>query len=181
MKKAASVFLRAEITREDIENIIDWLENEAVTQYLEDGLDTVDMLRGMTEYVPEHFYTMMLNDNGMFYIIDGTIDEDEEPIPVGFLRLDEYEHNRYELVFAVGREDMWGNGLGKAAVRDALSIAFFELRADNVRALVRRENIRSARVLTGSGFLPDCSGDRHMEYSLTLKDYLKHLQKLQAM
>ena len=55
------------------------------------------MLRGMTEYVPEHLYTIMLNDNGMFYIIDGTIDEDEEPIPVGFLRLDEYEHNRYEL------------------------------------------------------------------------------------
>ena len=89
--------MRAEITREDIENIIDWLENEAVTQYLEDGLDTVDMLRGMTEYVPEHLYTIMLNDNGMFYIIDGTIDEDESRF-VGFLRLDEYEHSRYELV-----------------------------------------------------------------------------------
>jgi len=45
MKKAASVFLRAEITQNDVENLICWLENDIVTQYMEDGLDTVQMLR----------------------------------------------------------------------------------------------------------------------------------------
>jgi len=181
MKKAASVFLRAEITQNDVENLICWLKNDIVTQYMEDGLDTVQMLREMVIELPEHLYSLKLSDGGMFFIIDGALEEDEPLEPVGFLRLDEYAYRRYELVFAIGREDLWGNGFGKAAVRKALDIAFFEHRADSVRALVRRENIRSARVLLGSGFLPGYGGQKLMEYSLTFRDYLSHLRKLQSM
>lgn len=181
MKKAASVFLRAEITRSDIENIINWLENESVTRYMQDGLDSAQMLRELVDDMPEHLYSLKLCDGGIFYIIDGALDEDEEPVPVGFLRLEEYAHRRYELVFAVGREELWGCGIGKAAVRDALSKVFFEHRADSVRALVHRENSRSTHVLLGSGFRPGYNGGRLMEYSLSFRDYLLHLQKNQAM
>jgi len=181
MKKAASVFLRAEITKTDIDNLISWLENESVTEYLEDGLDSIEMLRELSDDINEHLYSMKLSNGGMFYIIDGAIDDDDVPEPVGFVRLDEYAHRRYELVFAVGREDLWGYGIGSAAVRDALSKVFFDFRADSIRALVRRENSRSARVLIGCGFLPGYNGGRLMEYTLSFREYLRYLQKLQAM
>jgi RimJ/RimL family protein N-acetyltransferase len=179
MYKAASVFLRADITREDIDNIITWMENDSVTRYMHDGYDTALMLRELSVDTPEHLYSLKLSDGGLFYMIDGSLD-DESPEPVGFLRLEEYAHRRYELVFAIGREELWGQGLGSAAVKDALSVAFFEFRAHSVRALVRRENSRSARVLTRNGFLPGYDGGRLMEYSLTFWQYLTYLQKMHS-
>lgn len=180
MYKAASVFLRADITRGDIDNIINWMKNDSVTRYMHDGYDTALLLCELTENVPEHLYSLKLSDGGLFYVIDGAFD-DEPPEPVGFLRLYEFAHRRYELVFAIGREELWGQGLGTAAVENALSIAFFECRADSVRALVHRENNRSAHVLINSGFLPGYSGGRLMEYSLTFRQYLTYIQKLQSM
>jgi Acetyltransferases, including N-acetylases of ribosomal proteins len=182
MEKAASVFLRSDITLNDINSLIGWLENNEVTRYLSDDFTSTEYLRELSDQVPEHLLSLNLNRDGLFYIIDASFDDDDEqtPIPVGFVRLSEFALRRYELVFAVGSEDLWGLGIGTAAANQALAIAFFEQRAEIVRARIMRGNLPSQRVITKCGMLPGYDGGKLMEYNLSFRQYLSHIEKMRA-
>ena len=45
MKKAASIFLRADMNLQDVRLLIHWMENPAVTRYLNEDPDIVSGLR----------------------------------------------------------------------------------------------------------------------------------------
>lgn len=53
MKKAASVFLRADITLRDVDRMIRWMENPNVTRFLNEDADIVYFLRQLSDSVPE--------------------------------------------------------------------------------------------------------------------------------
>ena len=52
MKKAASIFLRAEITPRDVELLIQWMGDPQVTRYLHEETDIVQSLRRLLVSVP---------------------------------------------------------------------------------------------------------------------------------
>ena len=64
MKKAASVFLRAQITAQDVDLLIQWLENPQVTRYLNEESCAADELRSLLRSVPKPLYGMRLSREG---------------------------------------------------------------------------------------------------------------------
>ena len=52
MKKAASIFLRADMNLQDVRLLIHWMENPAVTRYLNEAPDIVSGLRQLADMVP---------------------------------------------------------------------------------------------------------------------------------
>ncbi len=53
--------------------------------------------------------------------------------PVGFVRLVKAGKD-CEMVLVIGNRDNWGRKLGASAIREAMKIAFFEMRADRLIA-----------------------------------------------
>ena len=163
MKKAASVFLRAQITAQDVDLLIQWLEDPQVTRYLNEESCAADELRSLLRSVPEPLYGMRLSREGRFCIACG-----EDGSAVGFVRLVRCgAAGEYEIVFAVGRTQLWGNGYGSAAVRAAVNTAFFELRASRIIANIYAENLRSMAVVRACGFVCERADGPLHRYVLT--------------
>lgn len=67
MKKAASVFLRADICRQDLELLAQWLGNPQVTRYLNEHKSAVYELSRLADTVPEPMLGYHLNRHGHFF------------------------------------------------------------------------------------------------------------------
>lgn len=67
MKKAASIFLRAEIEMNDIELLIRWMKNPNVTRYLNEDPNVVYSLRRISQSVPEPMLTYHFNRTERFF------------------------------------------------------------------------------------------------------------------
>lgn len=167
MEKAASVFLRAEIKMTDAQKMILWLRNQNVIRYLNESVNTPVELNNLIHTVPEYLLTYQLNSSGKLLIINTWDDE-----PIGFIRFSEITERHYEIVFVIGEESLWGKGYGTAAVRKALSTAFFEWRARKITAKIHSGNTRSVRTVSRCGFLPEKSLQNLNHYSITLDQYL---------
>lgn len=61
MKKAASIFLRAEIEPQDIELLIHWMGNPHITQYLNEEPSVIRSLRQLLLTVPAPMLTFHFN------------------------------------------------------------------------------------------------------------------------
>lgn len=116
----------------------------------------------MLRSVPELLYGMRLSQDGWFGVVCG-----EDGDAVGFVRLVRGDAGEYEIVFAVGQTQLWGNGYGSAAVRAAVSTAFFELRAARVIANIYAENLRSTAVVRACGFVCERGDGPLHRYVLT--------------
>ncbi|MDD4124926.1 MAG: GNAT family N-acetyltransferase [Eubacteriales bacterium] len=170
MKKAASVFLRKDIKAEDIRKLIGWLQNENIIRYLNESRFATDSLLYLLDNVQPHLLTLYFNQKGRFYLVCGKHNPD---IAIGFIRLLDLPDNRYEVVYVIGEEQLWGRGFGKAALREALNILFFENRAKAVSAKINRKNIRSVHMATHCGMRAVKTGESITEYSMTFEEYLK--------
>lgn len=69
MKKAASVFLRGDICRRDLELMALWLEKPQITRYLNEHASVVYDLTRLADTVPEPMLGFHLNRQGRFFII----------------------------------------------------------------------------------------------------------------
>mgnify|MGYP004679355887 FL=1 len=69
MKKAASIFLRAEITPRDVEWLIQWMGDPQVTRYLHEETDIVQSLRRLLVSVPAPMLTFQFNRWGRFFMV----------------------------------------------------------------------------------------------------------------
>ena len=65
---------------------------------------------------------------------------------------------------------------GEAAIRAALSTAFFDWRARQVLARVYAGNTRSIRAVRACGFSCEHRDERLFRYRITMSDYLEHVQ-----
>ena len=173
MKKAASIFLRADIKMSDVDNLINWMEKPNVARYLNESPYIVRDLKQVSGSVPEPMLTYHFNRMGHFFMVCP-----EQGFSIGFVKLmPAYERNVYEIVFAIGDEDLWGNGFGKCAIRSALAKAFLELRAVRVIAKIMPMNKRSIRSVCSCGFSSCGENEHYIKYEITSNTYLERQKK----
>lgn len=172
MKKAASIFLRADIQHNDLDLLVRWLETPAITRYMNEDPAAARQLQQLSGSVPAPMLRFHLNRQGPFFLI---CREDDRPI--GFVKLMPLAGaGRYEIVYAVGEASLWGRGYGESAIRKALAMAFLEWRAQDITARIYAENQRSIRSVRSCGFRPqDTAGPLH-RYTITWEDYLNDLR-----
>lgn len=152
--KALDVQLRQEVYRNDAWKIVDWLEDEEVTRYLNEHKNVSNSVKQVIYRVNMPILTHLFNQNGSFFIVSA----EEEPI--GFLRLITQQAGA-EMVIVIGDRDKWGKGFGKSAIFQGLKHAFFEWRVDKVIANIHAQNDRSIKVFRKIGF--KCEKELHRE------------------
>lgn len=176
MERAPSVFLHPDIDSPRTERLIGWLENPAVMRYLNEDRDVASRLREANRRADMVFLTCQLNRQGRFFFVC----REEDPEPIGFVRLAELgKSGAYELVVAIGRQNLWGKGYGTQAVCRCLETAFFQRRAGTVAANVHRENLRSLRAMEKAGLRRAAQGGGYVHFSLTREEFLD--QRLQSL
>lgn len=172
MKKAASAFLRMEICHADITRMIQWMKNPNVTKYLNEAPDVVQSLEQLVRSVPEPMYQYHLSRTGHFFMVCHPENES-----VGFVKLlPTAEKDAYEIVYVIGEDALWGQGLGRQAVRSALSKAFLHLRAERVVAKVMPQNLRSIRCVNACGFRQMEEKPKLIRFEITFDAYCESLR-----
>lgn len=178
MMKAAAVSLCPRISVADANILSEWLKDELVTRYLNESASVSSDIRELAETLPPYLLTARFNSDGRFYMIrdaqpdddpDDGSDADAEPI--GFVKLSDAPGG-YEIVFAIGETSRWGEGIGSAAVSQALSKAFFDCRAPKVVAKIAPGNVRSERLVSSLGFIREGISGKCAKYELTMRRYL---------
>lgn len=164
MKKAASIFLRADITHRDVESLAGWMKNPHVTRYNEDSRVGDQLLR-MAGTVPEPLLTCRFNQRGRFFLV--SLEEEA----IGFVKLKQQERDCWEVVFAIGDQTLWGNGYGSRAVRAAQALVFLEWRARKLTAKIYHGNTRSVATVRGCGFREERRLEHLSCYSITKDEY----------
>ncbi len=176
MKKAASIFLRANMGQADIYRLSDWMENREITRFLNEDADSPRALRRLVETTPEPMLAYRFNQRGRFFLVC-----DDEEDSIGFVRLSRQETpDCYEIVFAIGEEELWGTGYGTQAVRAAQYRAFFDFRARKLIAKIYHGNLRSKLTVQSCGFREEERLEKLSRYSITMDEYLDFLEQKRA-
>ncbi|GAA0727740.1 GNAT family protein [Clostridium malenominatum] len=163
----SNVELRREIFSSDAWKIIDWLEDNQVTAYLNERQNVSDSIKQVMYRVNMPILTHLFNQDGSFFMI--TTKQGE---PVGFLRLVP-KGKGAEMVVVIGDREKWGKGLGTNAILKGLKQAFFEWRVDEVIAKINFKNERSRGVFKKIGFTKDKELPKEVQYSMTMEEFLK--------
>lgn len=172
MDRAASIFLRSEIRPQDCRNLIRWIENEHVTRYLNESGKAPEEIGTLLKNTPPYLLTCRFNQHGRFYLVC-----DEAGRSIGFSKLTPGTAGRYEIVYVIGEDRLWGRGFGKQALRKTLKIAFLEKRAEAVVAKICRENRRSVRAVLRCGMRYVGDTGKLCIYRITMKEFLETLKQ----
>lgn len=140
------ISLRPEITRSHAYTLMDWLEDERVTRYLNESSSVTRLISQAVDRAQMPILTHLFNQGGRFFM---AYDRDDRP--VGFVRLVKSGRD-CEIVLVVGDQDKWGMGLGGSTIREGLKLAFLDMRADNVIAKIHPSNQRSIKGFERCGF-----------------------------
>lgn len=163
----SSVELRREVFASDAWKIIDWLEDNEVTEYLNERQNVSNSIKQVMYRVNMPILTHLFNQDGSFFIITTPKEE-----PVGFLRLVP-KGKGAEMVVVIGDREKWGKGLGTNAIKEGLKRAFFDWRVDEVIAKINLKNERSRRVFKNIGFTKDKDLPKEIQYSISIEEFLK--------
>ena len=172
MKKAASIFLRADIVQEDIRRLTLWLQNQRVTRVLNEDAQVVDELNRLLADVPAPMLRYHMNQQGRFFLVCP-----EGGGPIGFLKLREHAVGTYEMVIVIGDETLWGNGYGRQAVRAAVAKVFLEWRGRSLTARIYHGNTRSVGLVCGCGFRERERLEKLSCYRITREEYLAQAEQ----
>ena len=167
MKKAASIFLRADIVQEDIRRLTLWLQNQRVTRFLNEDARVVDELNRLLADVPAPMLRYHMNQQGRFFLVCP-----EGGGPIGFLKLREHAVGTYEMVIVIGDETLWGNGYGRQAVRAAVAKVFLEWRGRSLTARIYHGHTRSVGLVCGCGVRERERLEKLSCYRITREEYL---------
>lgn len=167
LMEKVSVKLRQEVYRSDAWKIIDWLEDDEVSKYLNESQNVTESIRQVINRVNMPILTPLFNQEGSFFII--TLNEEE---PIGFLRLVP-KSKAVEIVIVIGDKEKWGHGFGSNAIKEALKKAFFSWRANEVIAKINFRNERSIRAFNRVGFREDKLLAKEIQYAMSMDEFLK--------
>lgn len=169
MKKAASIFLRADIQQKDIDSLIKWMKNPQVTKYMNEDESISNSLAQLSRNVPSPMLTYHFNRGGKFFIVCT-----ESGQAIGFVKFATYRGNAdsVEIVYAIGEDALWGHGYGKNAIKLAISEVFFNLRAKSIIAKIHPKNERSIRAVRSCGFSHAKFDGYHHFYRLTVDEFI---------
>lgn len=165
------IALRPEITRTHAHRLMDWLDDETVTQYLSDSSSVSRLIEQAVERSQMPILTPMFNQGGRFFMAHDRHDE-----PVGFVRLIK-TGRECEIVLVIGQRDNWGRKLGTSAILEALKIAFFEMRADQIIAKIHPANDRWIRAFERCGFAVEARTPTMVRLSLGTGRYRAKLRE----
>jgi len=165
--RALQVRLKQEVTRNDAFLIMNWMEDQEVTKYLNETSHISSEIHQTINRVNLYIMTPLFNRNGSFFVV--CTGEDQ---PVGFIKLIR-KSNEAEMVIAIGDRAKWGLGIGKRAIRQGLNHAFFDWRISQVIAKISSDNIRSIHAFEKSGFTFERNLNNLRLYRITLEDYIK--------
>lgn len=99
------------------------------------------------ENLSGYFFQMMENTKDRHYII---LFEEK---PIGHIALLHKNVDLFEITIVIGEKKFWNKGLGRAAIKKAVSLAFGRFGYSKVYLEVRPENIRAIRVYESCGFI----------------------------
>ncbi len=145
------ISLCPEITRANALTLMAWLDDEDVTRYLSDSRHVSRMIEQVIHRVQLPVLTHLFNQGGRFFMAC-----DQHDMPVGFVRLVKAGTN-CEMVVVIGDRDNWGRKFGASAIREAMKLAFFEMRTERLIAKIHPANQRSLKAFLSSGFVVDRS------------------------
>lgn len=165
--KEPFIFLCPEVTRENAFDLMRWLKDENVRQYLSDTHHASRDIAQVVERVNLPILTHIFNRNCRFFMVC-----DKKNVPVGFVRLIP-KGDETEIVVVIGCRENWGKRMGTAAIRESLKIAFFEMRAKKVVAKIYQKNLRSIRAFAHTGFRLKGHSGSIKHYVLTMEEYLQ--------
>lgn len=165
MKKAASIFLRSDVTKQDIEQLSCWMDQPEVTRYLNESAQISRALMELSAQVPEPLLGQRLAAGGRFYFVSLRCLR-----PIGFISLRRMKNcGDWEIVAAIGEPALWGAGFGARALRLALMEAFTprDTPIQRLHATIHRENTRSMRLFLHAGFVSVGEAGACMRLSIT--------------
>ena len=168
------VSLCPEITRANALTLMDWLEDEDVTRFLSDSRHVSRLIEQVIGRVQLPILTHLFNQGGRFFMVC-----DGHDVPVGFVRLVK-TGSVCEMVLVIGNRDNWGRQLGASAIREAMKIAFFEMRAERLIAKVHPDNARSLKVFERSGFQLESQTPALRSFAMTSERYRRLLRESPA-
>lgn len=173
MQRAQTVFFYNDVSVSDAQNIVKWLKNAEITQYLNEIPGITDTIERLSlSHADKHLLTYHFNKNGKFFMVSS----DGEPI--GFIKLvSSGLSDEYEIVIVIGEERLWGSGYGRAALKQCLHTAFFTLRAKKLTAKIHSDNKRSVHLFRNIGFRFLEKRGSCMVFDLTFANYFFTLQK----
>ncbi len=165
------ISLCPEITRSHALTLMDWLEDECVTRYLSDSRHVSQFIEQVVERVQLPILTHLFNQSGRFFMAC-----DRHDVPVGFVRLVRTGLD-CEMVLVIGDRDNWGRKLGASAIREGMKLAFFEMRAERLIAIIHPDNVRSLNAFLRSGFLLENETSTMKFLALSSARYLRLLRE----
>jgi RimJ/RimL family protein N-acetyltransferase len=168
--RANHVILNQEVTRSDALVIMNWMENQEITRYLNEISNIAHEIRQAIDRVNLTVMTHLFNREGSFFLIN-----DEEQNPIGFLKLVR-RMNEAEMVIVIGDQDKWGLGLGRLSILQGLNIAFFQWRISRVIAKIDKKNVRSVKAFEKAGFTCEKELSEHsLLFQITQDDYIRSI------
>ncbi|QHE85062.1 bifunctional GNAT family N-acetyltransferase/nucleoside diphosphate kinase regulator [Hydrogenophaga sp. BPS33] len=165
------ISLCPEITRANALTLMDWLEDESVTRHLSDSRNVSRFIEQVIGRVQLPILTHLFNQGGRFFMAC-----DRHDVPVGFVRLVKAGRD-CEMVLVIGKRDNWGRKLGTTAIREAMKLAFFDVRADKLIAKIHAENGRSLKAFQNCGFQLESQTPSLQSFAMTSERYLRLLRE----
>jgi regulator of nucleoside diphosphate kinase len=165
------ISLCPEITRANALTLMDWLEDESVTRHLSDSPHVSRFIQQVVDRVQLPILTHLFNQGGRFFMA-----YDRRDVPVGFVRLVRTGRD-CEMVLVIGNRDNWGRKLGATAIREAMKLAFFDMRADKLVARIHADNVRSLKAFQNCGFVLESQTPSLKTFTLSSDSYLRLLRE----
>lgn len=165
--KGNDINLRREVYKSDSFKIIEWLNDDKVTRYLNEKQNIDKSIEQVMKRVNMPILTHLYNRNGTFFMVTK-----EEKNSIGFLKLIPKKRGA-EIVVVIGDREEWGKGLGPSAIYEGLKHAFFNLRLEEVIAKIHFENERSKKAFKKVGFEKEKELAKEIQYSISIEDFLK--------
>lgn len=165
------ISLCPEITRANALTLMGWLEDEDITRYLSDSRNVSRLIEQVIGRVQLPILTHLFNQSGRFFMAC-----DQDDVPIGFVRLVKAGTD-CEMVVVIGHRENWGRKFGASAIREAMKLAFFEMRAERLIAKIHKDNDRSLNVFLSSGFMLERETPTIKSLVMSSADYLRLLRE----
>lgn len=155
------VFLRLEVKEQDAVKMISWLQNQNITKYLNEDVNSPYLLQKIIDDKRTDFLTYYLNQDGRFFLIDN------EQGSIGFINLFTIiAKKEYEVVIAIGDETNWGKKYAKKALEKIVKEVFYNWRINRLNAKIHVDNHRSINLFEHLGFVKSKTDNDYHYYSL---------------
>lgn len=165
--------LRLDVRVEDAKKMIEWLKDEEVTKFLNDGINSAQSLESVINSGNAFLLTYYLNQDGRFFMVD------LNKKSIGFISLFTIVPKEiYEIVIVIGNPINWGKGYGKFAIEHLLRIFFFEWRHKKIVAKIKHKNERSKSLFVHSSFVKIKENDSLITYEMDIQGYENYIKSI---